>query len=205
MAVLVAACGESSSDSNEAAGDYQVAVTGASFPSRQFVGQTSLMEIGVRNTGEKTVPALTVTIKIEGKEGENARLPFAVHDPQAGLAGGDRPVWVLSATYPRRAGSSEPGGAETSNGTTYSFGALKPGKSVEAIWKLSAVRPGKYNVAYEIDAGLGGEARAKTSSGVAPGGSFVTDITTELPETEVNGAGEIVEIKRGAKQGSSGG
>jgi hypothetical protein len=200
LAALLAACGGSSSDSNEPAGTYQVQVTKASFPGKQFVGQTSLMKINVRNTGKKTVPALTVTMNIEGKEGEGARIPFAVHTTETGLANGDRPVWVLSAKYPRLNGSSVGAGAETSAPKTYSFGAVKPGGSVEAIWKLSAVRPGKYTVAYEVDAGLDGEAKAKTSSGVAPGGSFVADITTSLPETEVNAAGEIVEIQRGTKQ-----
>ena len=205
MAGLLAACGGSSSDSNEPAGNYQVKVTGASFPGHQVVGQTSLMKIDVRNSGKKTIPALTLTVNIEGKEGEEARIPFAVHDPQVGLANGDRPVWVLSATYPRLVGSSAPGGAETSAPKTYSFGEVAPGKSVEAVWKLSAVRPGKYTVGYEVDAGLSGEAKAKTSSGVAPGGSFVADITTELPETEVNGAGEIVEIEDSAQHGKSAG
>jgi hypothetical protein len=195
LAALLAACGESSSDANEAAGNYQVQVTKASFPPRQFVGQTSLMKIDVTNTGKKTVPALTVTMNIKGKEGEAARIPFAVHTIQPGLANGDRPAWVLSARYPRLNGSTTRAGAETSAPKTYSFGPVKPGKSVEAVWQLSAVRPGKYTVAYEIDAGLDGEAKAKTSSGAAPGGSFVADITTALPETEVNAAGEIVEIK----------
>jgi hypothetical protein len=200
MAALLAACGGSSSDSNEKAGTYKVAVTDASFPTKQAIGQTTLMKIGVENTGEETVPALTVTVNIQGKDGEDARIPFAIHDSQAGLAGPDRPVWVLAATYPRLDGSSAPGGAETSNAKTYSFGPLKPGKSVEAVWKLSAVRAGKYTVGYEVDAGLSGAARAKTSSGVRPGGTFVADISTALPETEVNAAGEIVEIKRGGKQ-----
>lgn len=200
LAALVAACGSSSSsDSNEKAGTYKVAVTDVGFPTKQFIGQTSLMQIDVKNTGDKTVPALTVTVDVEGKEGEEARIPFAIHDPQPGLAGPDRPVWVLAATYPRLVGSSEPGGAETSNAKTYSFGPLAPGKSVEAVWKLSAVRAGKYTIAYEIDAGLSGEAKAKTSSGVPPGGTFVAEITTKLPDTEVNAAGEIVEIKPGGK------
>jgi hypothetical protein len=197
VAALLAACGGSSSDSNEAAGTYQVKVTGASFPTRQFVGQTSLMKIDVENDGEKTVPALVVTVNIQGKQGESAQIPFSVHEPDPELANGDRPVWVLSATYPRLAGSSAPGGAETSSPGTYSFGPLKPGKSVEAVWKLSASRPGKYTLAYEVGAGLTSETKAETTSGVAPGGTFVADISTELPETEVNGAGEIVEIEGG--------
>ena len=61
------------------------------------------------------------------------------------------------------------------------------------------MRAGKYTVAYEIDAGLDGEAKAETAGGVAPGGTFVTDISTALPETEVNGAGEIVEIAASGK------
>jgi hypothetical protein len=158
------------------------------------------MRIDVRNTGKKTVPSLTVTVNVEGKEGAGSQVAFAVRDPQPGLANPDRPVWVLAATYPRLAGSSKPGGAATATPRTYSFGPLKPGKSVEAVWKLSAVRAGKYTVSYEVAAGLDAETRAKTSGGVPPGGSFVTDISTELPETEVNAAGEIVEIKHGAKQ-----
>jgi hypothetical protein len=199
VAALLAACGGSSSDSGEPAGTYQVKVTRASFPPRQFVGQTTLMKIDVENDGKKTVPSLTVSVNIKGKEGETAQIPFSVHEPDPELANGDRPVWVLSASYPRRAGSSDPGGAGTSSPGTYSFGALKPGKSVAAVWKLSAVRPGKYTIAYQVGAGLSGEVKAKTSSGVAPGGSFVTEISTELPETEINGAGEIVEIE-GAKK-----
>ena len=202
MAALLAACGSSSSsDSNEKAGTYKVAVTDASFPTKQAIGQTSLMKIDVENARDETVPGLTVTVNIQGKDGEAARIPFAIHDPQAGLAGPDRPVWVLAASYPRLHGSSAPGGAETTNAKTYSFGPLKPGKSVEAVWKLSAVRAGKYTVGYEIDAGVSGAAKAETSSGVKPGGTFVTNISTELPETEVNAAGEIVEIERGSKSG----
>jgi hypothetical protein len=200
MAVLLAACGESSSDSNQRVGNYEVKVTGASFPPKQVVGQTSLLKIDARNTGEKTVPDLTVTVDIEGKYGEAARIPFAVHDPQPGLANGDRPVWVLAATYPRLGGSKAPGGAETSAPKTYAFGEVKPGHTVEATWKLSAVRAGKYTVAYEIDAGLDAETKAVTAGGSPPGGTFVTEISTALPETEVNSAGEIVEIESDAKR-----
>lgn len=196
VAALLAACGGGSSDANEPAGTYRVKVTEASFPTQQRLGQTSLMQIGVRNTGKKTLPALTVTVTIAGKAGVNSSLPFGVHDPQAGLAAPDRPVWVLAQTYPRLVGSSEPGGATTSNRKTFAFGPLKPGATTRAVWKLSAVKAGQFTLLYRIDAGLSGSAKAETGSGIAPGGSFVTDITAELPETEVTDSGEVVEIQK---------
>lgn len=195
MAALLAACGgdESSSDSNEAAGTYDVRVTEAAFPSEQSLGQTSLLKLGVRNTGKKTVPTLAVTISVAGKLGEQSALPFGVHDPQEGLAQADRPVWVLAATYPRLLDSSDPGGASTANPKTFSFGPLKPGETTSAVWKLSAVREGKYTLTYSIAAGLSGEAKARTSGGVAPGGSFVSEISAVPPDVEVTDSGEVVE------------
>ncbi|HWA53756.1 MAG TPA: hypothetical protein VG816_06240 [Solirubrobacterales bacterium] len=196
LSLFVAACGGgSSSDSNEAEGNYKVDVTGASFPAKQRLGGTYLLDLGVRNTGKKTIPALTVSVSIKGKEGETSTLPFAIHDPQPELAQPDRPVWVLSAHYPKFAGSSEPGGAETSNQKTFDFGELKAGKSADVVWKLSAVRAGKYVLLYSIDAGLSGKAKAETSGGATPGGSLAVDINPVEYNTEVNDSGEVVEKK----------
>ncbi|MDX6595427.1 MAG: hypothetical protein QOI72_809 [Solirubrobacterales bacterium] len=190
---MLAACGgEASSDANQPAGTYDVRVTDASFPTEQHLGQTSLLRLGVRNTGRKTLPALTVTISIAGKEGQGSSLPFGIHDPQTGLAQPDRPVWVLAQTYPRLAGSPNPGGASTSNRKTFSFGPLKPDATTEAVWKLSAVKAGRFTVLYRIDAGLSGTAKAKTN-GVAAGGSFATEISSVPPNTEVTDNGEVVE------------
>ena len=196
-AVLGACGGSSSSSDDEPGGTFHVKVTEASFPSLQRLGQTSLLRLGIRNTGDRPVPGLTVSFTIKGQEGEDSSLPFGVSDPQPELAQPDRPVWVLAATYPRLHGSSDPGGASTSSPKTFSFGALKPGETTQAIWKLSAVRAGKYTLLYKIDAGVGGKAVAKTEGGVAPGGSFTTEVTDRLPETEVTDSGEIVEIKKG--------
>jgi hypothetical protein len=194
VAVLLAACGgESSSDSNERAGTYELKVTEASFPTEQQLGQTAMLKLGVRNSGEKTVPTLTVTISIAGEQGETSQLPFGISDPQEGLSQGDRPVWVLAAGYPRLADSPDPGGATTSNAKTFSFGPLKPGGTVDAVWKLSAVKAGDYTVRYRVGAGLAGDVKAKTTSGVAPGGSISTEISTAPPDTEVTDSGEVVE------------
>ncbi len=178
-------------------------VTKATFPSRQRLGQTSLMRIAVRNTGQNRVPAAAITVSLAGKEGRTSMLPFGIHDPQPGLAQPDRPVWVLAEGYPKPAGATtKRGGTVTASPKTFDFGALDPGKSVEGIWKLSAVRPGEYTVRYSVDANLTGSAKAKTGGGAAPGGSFRAKITTATPETEVTDSGEVVEI--GGSKGSSG-
>jgi hypothetical protein len=199
---LVACGGESSSNSNQAAGSYPMKVVTAEFPAKQQLGQTSLMRIGVRNVGRSSVPALTVTISIAGKEGRASSLPFGYRDPEPGLAQPDRPVWVLSARYPKLAGSSAPAGAETSSKKTFEFGPLKPGATTEAVWKLSAVRTGRYTVLYEVGAGLNPEAKARTLAGTEPGGTFVTRITRVPPNTEVTDSGEVVEIPTKRGQGN---
>jgi hypothetical protein len=198
VAAVLGACGgsESSSD-DEATGTFHVKVTEATFPTKQALGQTSLLRLGIRNTGKRTVPGLTVTFTIAGKEGVDSSLPFGISDPSSGLAQPDRPVWVLAQSYPKLHGSSDPGGATTSSRKTFAFGPVKPGATTQAVWKLSAVRPGKYTLLYNVDAGLSGKARAKTTGGVAPGGSFATEISEVLPETEVTDSGEIVEVKEG--------
>lgn len=193
LVLSIAACGGgSSSDANEAAGNYPVEVTSATFPTRQELGQTSLLRLGLRNAGHKTVPALTVSFSIAGKAGRTSNLPFGIHDPEPELAQPDRPVWVLAEHYPKFAGSSEPGGAETSNPKTFDFGPLKPGATANVVWKLSAVKSGPYVLTYAVGAGLTAASRATTSGRAAPGGSFTVRIASATPNKVVNGAGEVV-------------
>jgi hypothetical protein len=199
-AALLGACGgsdDSSAARDEPTGKFAVKVTEASFPAVQRLGQTSLLRLGVRNTGKRTVPGLSVTFTIAGKQGVNSSLPFAVRDPQPELAQPERPVWVLAETYPRLHGSADPGGSSTSNRKTFDFGELEPGETTKAVWKLSAVRQGKFTLLYSIDAGPSAAATAETDNGVVPGGSFRAVVTERLPETEVRDNGEIVEIKKG--------
>jgi hypothetical protein len=198
-AALLSACGGGggSSSPDEASGTFDVKVSEASFPTLQHLGQTSLLKLGIRNTGDRTVPNLTVSFTIKGQMGEDSALPFGVSDPGPEVAQPDRPVWVLSATYPRLLDSSDPGGASTSNAKTFAFGPLKPGETTRAVWKLNGVRAGKYTLLYDIAAEIGGEAKAQTEGGVTPGGSFTAEISERLPETEVTDSGEIVEIQKG--------
>jgi len=197
LAVSIAACGsDESSEANETAGTYPVKIVTAEFPARQRLGETTLLHLGVRNSGRKALPTLTVTISVGGEEGRNSSLPFGYRDPQPGIAQPDRPVWALAARYPKLNGSAEPAGAETASPKTFAFGPLKPGATADAVWKLSAVRAGKWEVFYEVGAGLGGMAKAETAPGTQAGGSFSTEISTVPPDTEVKDNGEVVEVPR---------
>jgi hypothetical protein len=200
LLALSACGGDSSDDTAEASGTYDVKVVEAEFPARQRLGQTALLRLGLRNTGDRAIPGLTVSVSLGGEEGRSSQLPFGVRDPQPGLAQADRPVWVLAEHYPKLNGSAEPGGAETTSRKSFNLGRLKPGRTAEAVWKLTASRTGRYTVVYRVDVGLTGEATAETEGGVAPGGSFVSTISDEVPDTTVTASGEVVEIGSGKKR-----
>ena len=177
-AVSLGACGGGESrDANEASGTYHVKVVKAEFPPKQRLGETTLLRLGVRNTGEKALPSLTVSISGGDKQSRNSALPFGYRDPAAGIAQPDRPIWALAEGYPKLDGSDERGGAETAELKTFAFGPLKPGATAEAVWKLSAVKAGSYRLFYEIGAGLSSETKAETADGAEAGGSFTVQIS----------------------------
>ncbi|HEY5976536.1 MAG TPA: hypothetical protein VIT85_01660 [Solirubrobacterales bacterium] len=201
----LAACGGgSSSDSDEPEGKFEVDVVKSEFPAEQQVGQTSLMKLAVRNTGDRAIPGLTVTVSVAGEEGETSSLPFGVHDPQPELSQPDRPVWVLEEGYPHVGSSDERGGSKTSSPKTFDFGELDPGQTVEGVWKLSAVRVGEFDVTYLVGAGLGGKAKAEAAGGEAERGSFPVKISDASVDVEVTDSGEIVEIGKNGKAAKSG-
>lgn len=200
MAMLLVACGGGGEDqfSNQPAGDYPVEVVAAKFPARQRLDQNAYLKLGVRSKAKKTIPALAVTITIEGRQGFASTQPFAIRDPQPGLAIPERPVWLLDTGYPRIAGISGPGGAQTSNQKTFQFGELKPGDARIAIWKLAPVKAGNYKLRYRVDAGLSGQSNAVSAGGGPVIGNFAVQITAEPELTRINEKGQIVPVKPAA-------
>jgi hypothetical protein len=192
-AALLSCGGDSeSSNSDEASATYDVKVVDADFATRQRLGETHQLRLGVRNAGTEKVPSLTVSFTIGGEAGRNSGLPFGIRDPQPGLAQPDRPVWVLSARYPRLAGSVESAGAETAAKKTFDFGPLKAGETADAVWQLSAVKTGRYRLLYSIGGGLGGKGKAETAGGIEAGGSFTVQISEATPDVVVTDSGEVV-------------
>ncbi|MSO41260.1 MAG: hypothetical protein EXQ70_05095 [Solirubrobacterales bacterium] len=62
----IAACGGGESqDANEPDGDFPVEIVTAEFPSGQNIAETSELRLGVKNTGDETIPDLAMTIFTE--------------------------------------------------------------------------------------------------------------------------------------------
>jgi hypothetical protein len=195
LALIPAGCGGGGQrqDANEPAGKFPVKIVTSSFPTRQRLAETSLLRIGVQNSGARPLPALAITISLD----RNAVRPFSIRDPQPGLADPDRPVWVLENDYPKLAGQTKSAGAETANDKTFDFGSLEPGKTVEAVWKVTPVKRGIYTLDYQVDAGLNGKAKAVTAEGRPPTGSFAVTISSIPPQTRVTDSGKVVEVPSG--------
>lgn len=205
MVAGLAACGGGErQDADEPSGEFPVEIVTSEFPTRQRLAETSFLRLAVSNSGDRTIPNLAITIFID----RAAIRPFSVRDPQEDLAAPDRPVWVLENDYPKLArpgteltelDGAPTAGAETANSKTFAFGPLGPGEDVDAVWKVTPVRPGDFTLRYRIDAGLTGKAKAITFDDSPPTGEFAVRISSVPPQTRVNDQGEVVVIqgKRG--------
>lgn len=189
-ALLAAGCGGDRQDANEPGGHFRVRVTGASFPAQQAIAQRARMRIAVRNADQRTVPNVAVTVETRPAHAGTAPVAFGQIDTDPRLADGERPVWVLD---------DGPKGGSTAQTNTWALGALAPGETKTFRWKLTAVRPGTYTVAYRVSPGLYGKAEA--AGGEKVEGAFKVTISDAPVPAHVGGDGQVV---RGEEAGSSG-
>jgi len=192
---ILAACGGGDDDggqfANEPAGEYEVNVVNADFPDRQKVAETYDLELTVENTGDKTIPGLTTSISLPGL---GSTLAFAYRDKQEGLANAQRPVWVLEEGYPKLADTPGRGGTGNANRRTFNFGELPAGETADMIWRVTAVRPGDYEVAFRIAAGVSGEATAIDAAGDDPTGVLPVAVDARPVLTRVDEQGNVVPL-----------
>ena len=187
-ALALASCGGGErQDKNEPEGNFEVEVVKASFPTKQELAKRSNLTITVRNVeSARTVPNVAVTIK-----GFDARL----EDPQT--ADPARPVFVINGR-PKRIGNypdskdQAPNGGETAYNGTWALGPLPPGQKKTFTWNVTAVRPGPYQLTYEVAAGLNGKARAVTAGGRPARGLFTGTVEDKAPDTRVAEDGHTV-------------
>jgi hypothetical protein len=183
LVILAAAgCGGERQDANEPEGEFTLDVVDASFPERQTLASRATMRLSVRNTDDRELPNLAVTVETEPVAGSGAAgVAFAQAEDDPRLADPNRPVWVLDRG---------PEGGESAYTNTWSVGPLLPGQTRELEWRLTAVQAGDYTVNYRVSPGLDG--RAVPAGGQRTEGSFRVSISDEPVPARVNAQGDVV-------------
>jgi hypothetical protein len=180
-ALGAAGCGGGRQDSDEPKGEYTLSVEKASFPARQTMAQTSTMRLTVRNTDDRELPNLAVTVETEPGAKGQAPTAFGQAGTDTRLADPNRPVWIIDR---------EPENGQSAYTNTWAMGPMSPGETKDVIWRLTAVRPGTYTVNYRIAPGLNGKAVA--ANGQKVNGSFDVTISDQPVPAHVNDKGQVV-------------
>lgn len=204
LALVACGGGGERQDADEVERTYPVEIVTSEFPTRQRLAERTQLRIGVRNTGDRPIPDLAVTISLGGPEGRNSLEPFSIRVNDESLAVPDRPVWILESGFPQLEGAGEPAGATTANAKTFAFDELPPGETMAAVWEVTPVRAGDWRLTYQVDAGLYGNARAETADGQRPFGSFAVRISDVPVQTRVDGQGNVVPIPPGGGNATTG-
>jgi hypothetical protein len=179
--LAVAGCGSERQDADEPEGEFTLDVVEASFPARQSTAQRAVLRLSVRNTDDRELPNLAVTISTEGTGGAEPADSFAVAAADPRLADNNKPVWIVDRG---------PEGGDTAATNTWAVGPMFPGETRDLEWRLTAVRPGTYTVRYSVSPGLHG--KAVPASGQRTTGSLRVTISDEPVPARVNGKGEVV-------------
>jgi hypothetical protein len=181
VVALAAGCGGARQDADEPEGEFTLSVLEASFPAKQSTAQRSTLRMQVRNTDDKQLPNVAVTIKTDPSTKGAAPTAFGEASDDARLADSNRPVWIVDRA---------PEGGQSAYTNTWAFGPMSPGETRDFEWRLTAVRPGTYTIRYAVSPGLNG--KAKVANGQDNAGALRVTISDEPVPARVNGKGEVV-------------
>lgn len=201
--VVLNACGGGGSDqsASEPKGNFPVQVAAATFPASQRLAEQTHLTIAVRNNGSQTIPNVAVTIcnvtcAYPAPKGQGTdAAAFSEDLEQANLASPSRPIWIVDqppgpCRFVCKAGG--PGGAVTAYSNTWALGQLKPGATAKFRWAVTAVKPGRHIVAWQVAAGLNGNAKAVLADGSAPQGTFKVTVQSRPEQSYVTASGKVV-------------
>jgi hypothetical protein len=181
VVAVAAGCGGSRQDSDEPSGDFTLSVLKASFPEKQSTAEQSTMRLQVRNTDDRQLPNVAVTIQTDPDVKGAAPTAFGQASDDTRLADSNSPVWIVDRG---------PEGGDTAYTNTWSVGPMFPGETKEFVWRLTAVKPGDYTIRYSVSPGLDG--KAKLAHGQKSSGTLHVTISNEPVPAHVNGKGEVV-------------
>jgi hypothetical protein len=184
-AVPTAACGGSRQDADEPGGEFPLEVVAARFPASQTLAQPALFVMRVRNTGDKEIPNLAITVTTDAlvPGGSVSAFGQSVADPT--LANRDRPVWVVDR---------DPTGGQTAYTDTWAFGPVPAGGTRTVRWRVTAVRAGSFTIRYRVAPGLNGKARS--AAGSKDRGAFHVTIDDKPVAATVGENGRVVRGER---------
>jgi hypothetical protein len=188
LLAALAGCGGAPQSDNEPEGSYKLEVSDASFPARQGIAEQSTMKIAVRNPEQKTVPNVAVTVETKGAGSGDGLTAFGQKSGDSRLADPNRPIWILD---------KGPAGGTSAYSNTWTLGPLKGGETKTFEWKLTAVEPGEYSLAYRVSPGL--DNKATLADGSKARGTFDVTVRDEPVPARVNSKGEVV---RGEEAGA---
>ena len=175
-AALVAGCGGDDSarqDADEPKGTWTVDVVEAEFPRSQRLAEQETLRIRVRNTADRALPNVAVTVD-----------SFTRRSEQAGLADPNRPVWIVD---------DGPRGGTTAYTNTWALGRMAPGQTKTFEWRVTPVEAGTHRVSYRVAAGLDGKAIARLEGGDRPEGTFTVRISKRPSQSRVDPeTGEVI-------------
>jgi hypothetical protein len=183
---VAAGCGGARQDANEPEGTFTLSVVKASFPAKQSTAQQSTMRLQVRNTDDKDLPNVAVTIETDPTVKGAAPEAFGQASGDTRLADSEQPIWIVDR---------QPKGGESAYTNTWSFGPMSPGETKDFEWRLTAVRAGTYTIHYAVSPGLNG--KAKIANGQKNTGSLRVTISDQPVPARVNAKGEVVRESSG--------
>jgi hypothetical protein len=184
-ALLAAGCGGQRQDADEPSGEFALDVVAADFPRAQKIAESATLEMQVRNTGDKEIPNLAVTVTTDAETRGDSVTAFGQNLEDTTVADRARPVWIVD---------SDPSGGQSAYTNTWSFGRLGAGRIKTVRWKVTALRAGRYTVRYRVSPGLNGKARSASGSKVS--GSFRVRIDDKPPPSRVDEDGNVVRAER---------
>src|SRR3712207_4681675 len=133
--LVASGCGgdEKRQDADAPEGEWVVEVVDAEFAESQRLARQETMRIRVRNTEDRAIPNIALTV--DG---------FSRASEQAGLADANRPVWIVD---------DGPRGGATAHTNTGARGRGPPGATKTFEFKVTPVEAGEQEVSYRLAAG----------------------------------------------------
>jgi hypothetical protein len=179
--LAVTGCGGQRQDADEPNGEFGLEVVSARFPSSQTLSQSAQMVMRVRNTGDREVPNLAITVTTDAPTRGDSVTAFGQNLEDTTLADRARPVWIVDR---------DPSGGQSAYANTWAFGPIPAGGSKIVRWRVTAVRAGHYVLRYRVAPGLNGKARSAAGSKVS--GSFDVTIDDTPSPARVDEDGNVV-------------